>query len=72
MYVGPYRIIRKLSELTHEIRKSPKEKSIVVHVDKLKKCVSMNETTRINCIQNVSVHALQEMPDFVASCEADL
>ena len=43
MYVGPYKIIRKLSDLSFEIRKSIKDKPLIVHVDKLKKCVSRDD-----------------------------
>ena len=43
VYVGPYYITRKLSDLTYEIQKSPRDRPIVTHVDKLKKCVSWGE-----------------------------
>ena len=36
-YVGPYTVVERLSSLNYSIQKSPKEKPIVVHVDKLKR-----------------------------------
>ena len=35
-YVGPYLVIRTLSALTVEIKKRPKAKPFVVHIDKVK------------------------------------
>ena len=39
-YVGPYEIVQQHSWLTFAIRKTPRDKPIVVHIDKLKKCVN--------------------------------
>ena len=38
-YVGPYTVLRKISDLSYEIQKSRKDKPIIVHIDKLKLCV---------------------------------
>ena len=38
-YVGPYTVIKRLTDLTYIIQKSPHDKEIVAHVDKLKVCV---------------------------------
>ena len=43
VYVGPYTVVKKLTDLTFLIRKSPKDKPIVVHVDKLKLCVNVDD-----------------------------
>ena len=37
-YVGPYTVLKKISDLTYQIQKSRKVKPIIVHVDKLKRC----------------------------------
>ena len=44
------------------VRKSPKERSIVVHVDEHKKCTSLNEANPINCVQCLCVPVVKEMP----------
>ena len=41
VYVGPYKVVKRLSDLTYIIQKSPRDKELVVHVDKLKLCHSM-------------------------------
>ena len=40
VYVGPYTVTKKLSDLTYAIQKSPRDKTLVVHIDKLKKCIA--------------------------------
>ena len=35
-YIGPYRVMAKLGEVTYQIKKTPKSKPVVVHVDHLK------------------------------------
>ena len=37
-YVGPYTVLKRISDLTYQIQKSRKVKPIIVHVDKLKRC----------------------------------
>ena len=41
--MGPYKVVKQLSDLTYVIRKSPRDKELVVHVDKLKLCHSMED-----------------------------
>ena len=60
--MGPYCVTRKLSDLTYEIQKSPKDRPIVVHVDKLKKCVSWGEPNINPVVHNKCVCAFQIMP----------
>ena len=43
VYVGPYKVVKQLSDLTYVIQKSPRDKDLVVHVDKLKLCLSMDD-----------------------------
>ena len=43
VYVGPYTVLKKVSDLTYQIQKSKKAKPIVVHVDKLKRCLEPAE-----------------------------
>ena len=52
--MGPYQIVQKLSDLSYMIRKSNRDKPIVVHIDKLKKCVfnDMNADA-VDTINNV-------------------
>ena len=53
VYVGPYTVLRKISDLSYEIQKSKKDKPIVVHVDKLKLCTEP-EAVNSPVIANVS------------------
>ena len=43
VYVGPYKVVKRLSDLTYVIQKSPRDKELVVHVDKLKLCHSLED-----------------------------
>jgi hypothetical protein len=36
MYIGPYRIVAVLNDVNFVIKKSPRSKGIVVHIDKMK------------------------------------
>ena len=40
-YVGPYTVLKKVSDLTYQIQKLKKVKPIIVHVDKLKRCAEL-------------------------------
>ena len=40
LYQGPYRIVRQLGPVNYLVQRSPKSRPWVVHVDKLKPCVS--------------------------------
>ena len=54
-YVGPYEIVQKLSELTYAIRKTNGEKPNIVHIDKLKKCVSNDMSPNVvHTVDNVA------------------
>ena len=53
VYVGPYTVLRKISDLSYEIQKSKKDNPIVVHVDKLKLCTEP-EAVNSPVIANVS------------------
>ena len=37
-YVGPYRVTKKLSDLTYQIQRIPHGRAFVTHIDKLKRC----------------------------------
>ena len=69
VYVGPYTVTKKLTELTYAIQKSPRDKILVVHVDKLKKCVvhdANNNTSvsRLNVVYFCSQVADGEQMEF--------
>ena len=53
------------------MRKSPKEQSILVHVDELKKCVPVNETNQVRLTQYLRFPLLQEMPKRKAVDDAE-
>ena len=46
--MGPYVVTKKVTDVTYVIQKSPKDKVLVVNIDKLKKCVTNNVTTCVN------------------------
>ena len=56
-YVGPYVVSKKLTDVTYLIKKTPKERGIVVHVDKLKICADNPG----NGVGDNRVFRLQEM-----------
>ena len=61
VYVGPYTVTKKLSDLTYAIQKSPRDKVLIVHIDKLKKCIAndVNDTVhtpRVNVVSCCMVH----------------
>ena len=56
-YVGPYVVAQKLTDLTYLIKKTPRERGIVVHVDKLKKCAD----STCNVMSDCRVFLLQVM-----------
>ena len=64
MYVGPYEIIQKLSELTYAIRKTPRDKPIVVHIDKLKKCVINDIHLNVAKVNNKTVSVDSQVTTF--------
>jgi len=35
-WIGPYKIVKKITDVTYRIQKSPEARSLVVHVDHLK------------------------------------
>ena len=63
-YVGPYTVMEKLTDLTYVIQKSDRDKPLVVHIDKLKKCVN-NEISTVNNrkIANAALHCSQVSMD---------
>ena len=56
-YVGPYVVAQMPTDLTYLIKKTPRERGIVVHVDKLKVCAD----NTCNVVGDSRVFLLQEM-----------
>ena len=61
VYVGPYKILRKVSDVTYEIQKSPRDKPLIVHVDKLKLCAGMETVNVPAHTNNCSVFSVFQM-----------
>ena len=71
-YVGPYTVIERLSNVNYLIRKSPKDRPFVAHVDKLKRhhprpvcdrdphAVSDVKPGTVNCVSFVSVSEMDK------------
>ena len=78
VYVGPYTVLRKISELTYDIQKSRKNKPIIVHIDKLKLCVKNDsdrspDVTHKDCVCLLQEAAMEsssseERPSACAEC----
>ena len=43
-YQGPFRVVRKLTDVNYVVQKNERSNSVVVHVDKLKKCLQTAPT----------------------------
>ena len=52
-YTGPYLVVRKIEPVNFVLRKSPRAKPFVVHVNKLKKCFSPTSLSWINTEKGV-------------------
>ena len=45
-WIGPYKVIKKINDVVYEIRRDSEAKSLMIHVDKLKKCYREEESAQ--------------------------